>query len=252
MKSELQTLWMGSVPKALAEGLIPENLRVLVLAPHPDDFDAIGVTLRFLSENGNPIHVAVVRTGSGVDDAYHPGATLAQKADLREKEQRASLRLFGLAEGSLSFLELQRDNSDQLQDCAANFNAIMSFILDRAPDIIFLPHGNDTNHAHRIMCSMVRQTAARDGRPMALFLNRDAKTVAMRTDLYLPFGDEMAEWKAQLLRCHDSQQQRNLATRGHGFDQRVLMLNQQIARELGLDAPYAEAFELEFYNLAEK
>jgi hypothetical protein len=26
---------------------LPKALRLLVLAPHPDDFDAIGVTLRF-------------------------------------------------------------------------------------------------------------------------------------------------------------------------------------------------------------
>jgi len=34
------------------------NQRVLVLAPHPDDFDAIGVTLRFLHKRGNSIFVA--------------------------------------------------------------------------------------------------------------------------------------------------------------------------------------------------
>ncbi|MEA5098504.1 MAG: PIG-L family deacetylase [Burkholderiaceae bacterium] len=249
MKPELQTLWKGSAPKAIVEGLIPERLRVLVLAPHPDDFDAIGVTLRFLAENGNPIHAAVVQTGSGVDDAYQPGATLADKAALREREQRASLRFFGLPEENLTFLDLERDDTDQLADSAANFDAITSFIVDCALDIIFLPHGNDSNHAHRLMCSIARQAAARHGRPLALFLNRDAKTISMHVDLYLPFGDEMAEWKAQLLRFHDTQQQRNLMTRGHGFDERVLTLNRQIALDLGLDGRYAEAFELEFYNL---
>ncbi|MBS1170721.1 MAG: glucosamine-6-phosphate deaminase-like protein [Burkholderiaceae bacterium] len=249
MKPELKTLWQGPVPRALVEGMIPERLRVLVLAPHPDDFDAIGVTLHFLAENGNPIHAAVVQTGSGVEDSYLPGATQAQKAALREKEQRASLRFFGLPEEKLTFLDLERDATDQLKDSAANFGAISAFIIDCQPDIIFLPHGNDTNNAHRVMCSLARQAALRHGRPVALFMNRDAKTVGMRTDLYLPFGDEMAEWKAQLLRFHDSQQQRNLAVRGHGFDERVLMLNRQIAAELKLEARYAEAFELEFYNL---
>ncbi len=249
MKPELQSLWKGSAPKAIIEGLIPERLRVLVLAPHPDDFDAIGVTLRFLADSGNPIRAAVVRTGSGVDDAYQPGATLAEKSALREQEQRASLRFFGLPEEDLTFLDLERDETDQLKDSAANFDAIMSFIADCAPDIIFLPHGNDSNSAHRLMCSFARQAAARQGKPLALFMNRDAKTIAMQTDLYLPFGDEMAEWKAELLRFHDTQQQRNLATRGHGFDERVLMLNRQCAHDLGLDARYAEAFELEFYNL---
>jgi len=79
-----------------------------------------------------------------------------------------------------------------------------------------------------------------------LMLNRDAKTHALRTDLYFPFGANEAEWKAELLRFHDSQQQRNINQRGQGFDQRVLALNQQIAEELALEAPYAESFEAEW------
>ncbi len=249
MKPELQKLWAGSSPQPIVEDLISSHLRILVLAPHPDDFDAIGVTLRMLAENGNLIHVGVVRTGSGVQEEYRPGLSLEAKASLREMEQRLSLDFFGLHEESLTFLDLERDETDQLIESAANFDAIRSFVEECAPQIIFMPHGNDTNHAHRTMCTMVRQIAARYAHPLALFMNRDAKTLEMRTDLYLPFGDEMGEWKSILLRFHDTQQQRNLATRGYGFDERVLALNRQIAQELGVDAKYAEAFELEFYNL---
>jgi len=84
----------------------------------------------------------------------------------------------------------------------------------------------------------------RAGFPIAALLSRDPKTVSMRIDLYMPFGEREAEWKAELLRFHDSQHQRNLNTRGHGFDERILTTNRHIARELGIDAPYAEAFEL--------
>ncbi len=245
----LQTLWRQAYPQAIREGLIPNDLRLLVVGPHPDDFDAIGVTLKFLAENGNPLHVAVIRTGSGVEDAYMPGSSLAQKTDLRDEEQRNSARFFGLPEPSLSLLSLKKDAQDQLQEEAENFHVLMEVVADKRPDAIFLPHGNDTNNGHRVTCALIRQVAARLGRPVVLFLNRDTKTVGMRTDLYMPFGAEMALWKAELLRFHDTQQQRNLATRGHGFDERVLALNAQIARELNIDAPYAEAFELEFYNI---
>ena len=44
-------------------------------------------------------------------------------------------------------------------------------------------------------------------------------------------------------------QARNLATRGHGFDERVLTLNRRIAEDARLAAPYAEAFELERYGV---
>ena len=247
---KLQTLWMQEYPQAVHEGFIPDNLRVLVMAPHPDDFDAIGVTLRFLAENNNFLHVAVIRTGSGVDDSYLPDLALAGKADLREREQKNSAHFFGLPEHKLTFHSLAKDEQDHLLGNAENYHELMEIVADKAPDIIFLPHGNDTNNGHRVTCSLVRQVTARYGRPIVLFLNRDVKTIAMRTDLYTPFGQEMADWKAELLRFHDSQQQRNLVTRGHGFDERILLLNNQIARELGLDALFAEAFELEFYNVS--
>ncbi|QJW85582.1 hypothetical protein HK414_26830 [Ramlibacter terrae] len=66
----------------------------------------------------------------------------------------------------------------------------------------------------------------------------------MRVDLYFAFGEGEAAWKARLLRCHRSQQARNLRTRGTGFDARVLEVNRQAAQSLGLAEPYAETFEL--------
>jgi hypothetical protein len=73
-------------------------------------------------------------------------------------------------------------------------------------------------------------------------------TIALRMDLYTGFDEEEAPWKAQLLRFHDSQQHRNLTTRGAGFDARILADNRQTARELGLARPFAEAFEIELYT----
>jgi len=248
---KLKTLWMQAHPQPIHEGVIPKDLRVLVMGPHPDDFDAIGVTLRHLYESGNPLHVAAIRTGSGVEDNYALDLNLEKKTALRDEEQRASLRFFGLPESMLMLLSLEKDAQDQLQETASNVGVMTQIIENAAPDIIFMPHGHDTNNGHRVTCAIVRQIVARLGRPVVLFLNRDAKTIQMRPDLYMPFGEEMARWKAELLRFHDTQQQRNLATRGHGFDERVLMLNAQIAKELDIDAPYAEAFELEFYNIVE-
>ena len=108
-----------------------------------------------------------------------------------------------------------------------------------------MPHGNDSNAGHRAMFALFGEAARRLSPPPLALLNRDPKTLGMRMDFYMPFGPEEAEWKAALLRCHDSQQQRNLNTRGHGFDARILECNRCIARELSLDAPYAEAFEVD-------
>jgi hypothetical protein len=51
-----------------------------------------------------------------------------------------------------------------------------------------------------------------------------------------------------MLRFHDSQHQRNLRTRGHGLDDRILEVNRSVARELSLAHEYAEAFEVELHN----
>ncbi len=227
---------------------LPSSLRILVLAPHPDDFDAVGVTLKYFSDSGHYVHVAVVRGGSGVEDEYRPDLTLDQKAKLREDEQRQSLHFFGLPERCQTFLSLSNDAEDQMVGSPENATAIVALMQKEAPDIAFLPHRNDSNSAHRAMYQLFSRAAQQSGRPLAAFLNRDPKTIGMRTDLYMPFGQAEADWKAELLRFHDSQQQRNLRTRGHGFDDRILAVNREISRNLSLAHKYAEAFELELYN----
>jgi len=251
MEEDLRTFVLEGTPGAIPELSLPDTLRLLVLAPHPDDFDAIGVTLRFLSRNGNSIDIGVVRTGSGVEDSYRLGLTRADKADLREREQRRSLQFFGLPENRLTFLPLANDTEDQPVKSPENCAALEAFVMEKAPDIVFLPHGNDTNSGHRVMVSLFRQVARRSGRTLAAFLNRDPKTIEMRIDLYMPFGQDEADWKADLLLFHDSQHQRNLHTRGHGLDERILNENRAIARELSLDDEYAEAYEVELYNIAQ-
>jgi hypothetical protein len=66
----------------------------------------------------------------------------------------------------------------------------------------------------------------------------------MREDVYVVFDDEAAEWKRSLLRHHASQQARNLRTRGHGFDERILRGNAEAALSAGRSGAFAETFEL--------
>ena len=81
-------------------------------------------------------------------------------------------------------------------------------------------------------------------RPLTALLIKDPKTTDIRIDIFSPFGQQQAE----LLRFHDTQHQCNLNTRGHGFDDCILDVNRQIARQLFLDAEFAEAFQIEHYN----
>jgi len=224
---------------------MPRDGRLAVLAPHPDDFDAVAVTLGRFAALGWSLHVAVLTGGaSGVEDGYRGATGAAAKAALREAEQRASCAAFGLPAENLHFLRLAEDERGHQIDDAANLERVAAFLGDARPHCVFMPHGEDSNTAHRRTWAMFERVAVRDGLTAWAWLNRDAKTLAMREDLYTLFGADEAEWKGRLLRLHDSQQSRNLRTRGHGFDTRVLEVNRATARAAGFDGVLAEAFEL--------
>lgn len=239
MAIELATLLApGPQPLSLRELALPGPLAVAVLAPHPDDFDAIGLTLRHLQRQGHQLHVAVLTSGaSGVDEGFGGAADTAAKARLREAEQRASCAFFGLPPERLRFLGLWADGSDDLAPLKA-------WLAAHPAELLFLPHGNDSNRTHRRTYEAVRAIAAELELQAWACLNQDAKTEQMRVDLYFDFDAREAEWKAQLLRLHASQQERNLRTRGKGFDERVLAVNRQAADALNTARPYAEVFEL--------
>lgn len=216
-------------------------MTVLVLAPHPDDFDAIGVALRHLQRAGHILHLAVLSQGAnGVDDGFDGARTVEEKAALREAEQRASCGFFGLPDDRCHILRLWQHPQAEAQDAAR----LRELVLGLQPDLVFMPHGNDSNATHRRTFDSFCALAASERLTLQACLNQDAKTLGMRSDLVMPFDAETAAWKAELLRHHRSQQQRNLRTRGSGFDARVLQLNREAATGLGLGKPYAEVFEL--------
>lgn len=235
----------ATFPLSLEALDLPADGRLAVLAPHPDDFDAIAVTLQHFARLGWAIELAVLTTGaSGVEDGYRGACSAQDKAAVREVEQRASCAAFGLPPENLHFLRLEEDERGHQCEDAANLERLARFLAMAAPHCVFMPHGEDSNTAHRRTWSMFESIARRDELPVWAWLNRDAKTLSMREDVYTLFGADEAEWKARLLRLHDSQQTRNLRTRGAGFDTRVLEVNRAAAREAGFDGVLAEVFEL--------
>ena len=245
----MKNLFNEERPTSLLDITIPKNLRILSFAPHPDDFDDIGVTMRYFKENGNPIYVCVISSGAGgVDDSFCRPPTLLEKRSVREKEQRDSCRFFGLSENHLKFLRLKENRLGHPVDTKDNFQKTKDFFMHVKPDLVFLPHGNDSNTGHQRAFKVLKHIVFKAGYPVAALLNRDPKTIDMKIDLYTPFGEKESEWKRKLLRFHKSQQQRNLIKTGYGFDERILNVNRQIAKEIGKMILYAEAFELCFFH----
>lgn len=244
------SLFCGKRPIALRRARLPKTLKILYLAPHPDDFDAVGITMRWFREHRNPLSLAVVTSGaSGVEDSYCSSGSWEVKGEIREREQAAACRFFGLDEDQVTFLRCDEDRGGHPEPTDNNVERLRQHILSVHPDIVCLPHGNDTNLGHQRVYAMFKQIATGTAYPMVALLNRDPKTISMRMDLLMTFGKKEAEWKGALLRFHQSQHQRNLNLRRHGFDDRILEVNRQIAREVGTGkVTFAEAFEIECFE----
>ena len=215
--------------------------RWLVLAPHPDDFEVVAVTLQRLAGKGCELHLEVLTGGaSGVEDTFAKG--WRAKTSAREREQRESCRRFGLPKQRLRFHRLPEDGEGHMRDDEENEGRVREILHRVDPDGVVLPHGMDSNADHRRTYRYFERWQAEQSQPPLALLVRDPKTIGMRLDLVTVFDEGEAAWKADLLRCHSSQHERNLRTRGIGFDERILGMNREIGAEVG--AGFAEGFEV--------
>jgi LmbE family N-acetylglucosaminyl deacetylase len=198
-------LFEGSPPWYVPDSPLPPARRVAVIAPHPDDFDVIGITLRLFHQASARIDVAVLTSGSsGVEDDFAGAAAPDAKRLVREREQETSCAFFGLPSERLNFLRLDEDQLGGIAESAASSERVSQFLSRSQPELIFLPHGNDPNLAHKRTFAIVTESLSRQRSAATLWLNRDPKTIAMREDVYVVFDDQAAEWKRALLRHHAS------------------------------------------------
>ncbi|MHB9024430.1 MAG: PIG-L deacetylase family protein [Armatimonadota bacterium] len=246
---DLREAQRSGQPLALHEQPLPGNGRALALAPHPDDPDAIAVTLRLLAAGGWEMHWAIVTPSwSGVEDRF-VGPDRQAKAQVREVEQADSARLFGLPPEHLYFLRLAEDAEGELDDTAENRRRLFAFLDAQAPDLVLLPNREDNHPTHRLNYRWLAEWAREQARPIIALGNEDPKTRNFQPDLIIIFGEETAAWKAEMAECHRSQSARNQATRGITFAERLLGPNRACP---GLQpGQYAERFQVEFWNAQE-
>ncbi|MHB9139706.1 MAG: PIG-L deacetylase family protein [Victivallaceae bacterium] len=225
----------------------PSKSKILVLAPHPDDFDAIAVTLKFFHERQSEIFLAVICPAwSGVEESFAADSSKETRSLVREAEQRQSIQQFGLSPDRVSFLRLTEDEHGKLLDLPENYQQVKHLLESYRPELVFMPHWNDSNSDHRFVAAMFEHAVAELSLSLTAWFNLDPKTIDMNRQVYTVFDSILAEWKAALLRCHASQHQRNLNTRGHGFDERILAGNR--ANGAPINAPFAEVFEIKKYG----
>ena len=238
--------------------------KVLVLGPHPDDPESVAITCRLLMQSSCDIWYTIVSLSpSGVEDGYaqrrrkSDSISLQEiKSKIRQKEQIQSAEMFGLIPDRLAFLDIEEDKE---LDSPKNLATIMDHLKSVEPDIVIMPIGEDPNQTHAWVCQAFRKCArdliVKTEKPIVALYNEDPKTIKIRKDLFVLFGEEGADWKRALLKIHDSQQERNIHTRGMGFDERILHLNHLSRKQLhetlapiGSSTKYAEVFEIEVFD----
>ncbi|HOS44821.1 MAG TPA: PIG-L family deacetylase [Armatimonadota bacterium] len=239
------TTWLTDVLAARARGEVPAlpeapltgSGRALALAPHPDDPDAVGVTLRLLAAGGWTLYWTVLSSSwLGVLDDF-VGPDRAAKDAAREAEQRASARFFGLPDAHLAFLRLTTGDDGWIADAPANAARVCAALHATRPDIVLLPYGEDSNPDHRLVARWFAAWARDAGYPLAALANEDPKSRDFRPHVLVTFGEETAAWKAHLLEHHRSQSARNMAQRGITFAARILDTNREADG-------YAERFQV--------
>ena len=243
---------------------LPTYGKVLVLGPHPDDPESVAVTCRILMRLGCDIWITIVSMSpSGVEDEYaqrwqnNDSISLQKKKiEIRRREQTLATERFGLSLDRLTFLGIEEDKGLNAPNNSAK---IRNHLLSIAPDIVIMPIGRDPNQTHARVYQVFRECAAdlilKKEKPVVALYNEDPKTLEIRHDLFVLFGEESVDWKRALLKIHDSQQQRNINSRGMGFDERILCMNrlsyrrfQEMLPHADCLAKYAEVFEIELFD----
>lgn len=243
---------------------LPTYGKILVLGPHPDDPESVAITCRILMRSGCDIWYAIASMSpSGVEDEYaqrwqnRDSISLKEiKSKIRQKEQTWAAEMFGLPPDRLGFLCIEEGKK---LDSRKNVTRIKDYLESVAPDMVIMPIGKDPNPTHawvyRVFRKCAKDLALKIEKPIIALYNEDPKTIEIRKDLFVLFGEEGADWKRTLLRAHDSQQQRNIRRRGMGFDERILHMNHlsykclhEIMPPAVLLAKYAEVFEIELFD----
>lgn len=257
-------IWCEWKDVSLSKVRLPLGGRVLVLGPHPDDPESVAVTCRLLMQSGCDIWYTIASLSpSGVEDEYaqrrrnSDSISLEEiKGQIRQKEQSRSGEMFGLIPDRLAFLGLE-ENSEL--DSAKNWARIRNHLESVEPDILIMPIGKDSNQTHawvyQAFRNCAKNLARKTEKTIVALYNEDPKTIEIRKDLFVLFGEDGADWKRALLQIHDSQQERNIHSRAMGLDERILGMNLLSRRHLaktlppvGTPAKYAEVFEIELWD----
>ncbi len=152
--------------------------RALALAPHPDDPDAVAVTLRLLARGGWEVSWAIVTSGcSGVQDAF-AGSLHARKS----RGARGGTGGIGTplrsARGTAALPAAGRGCDGELAETAENRMRFDAALRKLAPALVLLPCGADTDPTHRRVFTWFHDWMCNWPHPLTALYNEDPKSLA--------------------------------------------------------------------------
>jgi LmbE family N-acetylglucosaminyl deacetylase len=202
---------------------------VLVIAPHPDD-EAIGcgAAVCLHRRRGDPVHVVFLTSGERYTDEV-PAETIRS---VREAEAEQAGRVLDVQ--GLEFLRLPDLGLSEIIDRAAD--RLRPMLDTRAPDVLYLPHPEESHPDHAAVLSIVRAALAGLSPPNRLPELRGYEVWSPLTRYH--WVEDVSAVMAQKLRavrCYRSQ------LRHFRYDAAVRGLN-RYRGILGAGSRYAEAF----------
>lgn len=128
-------------------------MRVLVIAPHPDD-DAIGCGGSIVQHvrRGDTVHIVYVTSGEHGSPVYEP----SELAKIREDEATKGAQILGAQQ--TSFLRQPDGNVGYSIDLVNHF---IQLIRTEKPDVLYLPHSADGHKDHQQTFQIVMEAVGR-------------------------------------------------------------------------------------------
>jgi LmbE family N-acetylglucosaminyl deacetylase len=201
--------------------------RVLVVAPHPDD-EAIGCggAICLHRRRGDPVRVVFLTSG----ERGLPGRPAEEVRSVREAEARAAGEV--LSVGGIDFLRLP--DLGLADNLGRGAEALARLLAAYAPDLVYLPHSEESHPDHEAALPLVRAALAGPGIPSPELRGYEVWSPMTRYGWVEVIGDVMPR-KLRAVRCYRSQ----LAL--FRYDRAVQGLN-RYRGVMGAGSRYAEAF----------
>ncbi len=230
--------------KIITNEHIPENKKIIVISPHPDDSCInCGGTIIKLSTS-NKIKVLIMTTGHR---ANIPGKNKEERMVLREEEVKKESEILDFEPifCKLAFY----DNEPKIDE---DIDKIKKILITENPDIILLPHKRDAHPTHvtsrKITLEALKRTTIKPElwsyeTTWSLFKEEEFNAI-------VPLNTQEMEQKLDAIKCHKTQIDRtryDLAAKSLG-QLRAALIPEQALASYGKESIKLEKF-IELLNI---